>query len=777
MRINSLYISAFGGIKDLKLDFGQGFNVIYGYNENGKSTVMAFIKMMFYGSDRGSAQLTKNIRKKYTPWDGDKMAGYIDFEHKGKKYRLEREFKSSNSTDRVFLLDLDLGEKRVASPDVGNQFFGLTAAAFERSVFIGQLGYPEPDSAAEGEINSKLSNIALTGEEEVSFEAVYGRIEKEKLRLMSKSGRAGEYDKNLKAAALLKADYERAMEEQRLIAERREQIGSFASEIASLQQNQAELKSQLAAEQDIRNAEKLKALLSLKDELDSLNDKLKLSDGSLADEMYLNKLRFCISKAQKAREILEAKKGEAATLRKSLEAGLNPPENANEETAEGIRTEIQRAEAELEANSTESLEKELLSLRQTKVNTKKAKCLLAIGAMLTVLGGAGAFLILPALAVGAIGLILLLCGLLTVSANNKSKAEGQAKVEQLNKRITEKRFKKEVLEKEIFQKKLQLEAILTALNTTAAVIERQREMLKTTEAEAEELGEVLSVENNILLELYLKYNPNGSLELLGEDLESISKSCSLQKELKQRIGFILKDLNGISYEEARAKLEKIENEHKALSADFELIKARYEEICAELNNKSIQLAGLKAQLKALTENSKNPEELKAKLKTLGTSLLHQKEFCDAADIALRVLTESFGEVRRSFGSVLESKAACIMEKLTDGKYADMSISRSFQINVTEKNAFGSRELAYLSSGTADQIYLALRLALAQLIGNEEKLPLLLDDSLTQYDDKRAQKALEFLKEYSEDYQVIMFTCHKNIVFLAEKSGANSKILQ
>ena len=59
MKINSIYISAFGGIKNLKLDFNNGFNVILGDNENGKSTVMAFIKMMFYGSDRGSSQIAK----------------------------------------------------------------------------------------------------------------------------------------------------------------------------------------------------------------------------------------------------------------------------------------------------------------------------------------------------------------------------------------------------------------------------------------------------------------------------------------------------------------------------------------------------------------------------------------------------------------------------------------------------------------------------------------------------------------------------------------------
>ena len=164
MKINSIYISAFGGLKNVALDFKDGFNLIYGDNEQGKSTVMAFIKMMFYGNERGSAKLSKNIRKKYTPWDGSNMAGSVDFKHNGTEYRIEREFRSSNSTDKVTLCDLNLGTRQSAPADLGLSFFGLSSAAFERSVFIGQFGFPENDSAAEGEINAKLSNIVLSGD-------------------------------------------------------------------------------------------------------------------------------------------------------------------------------------------------------------------------------------------------------------------------------------------------------------------------------------------------------------------------------------------------------------------------------------------------------------------------------------------------------------------------------------------------------------------------------------------------------------------------------------
>ena len=81
MKINKIYISAFGGLKDFTLDLSDGLNVIYGNNEDGKSTVLAFIKAMFYGTGRNTKSLAESVRQKYTPWDNSQMAGRIFFEH------------------------------------------------------------------------------------------------------------------------------------------------------------------------------------------------------------------------------------------------------------------------------------------------------------------------------------------------------------------------------------------------------------------------------------------------------------------------------------------------------------------------------------------------------------------------------------------------------------------------------------------------------------------------------------------------------------------------
>ena len=66
----------------------------------------------------------------------------------------------------------------------------------------------------------------------------------------------------------------------------------------------------------------------------------------------------------------------------------------------------------------------------------------------------------------------------------------------------------------------------------------------------------------------------------------------------------------------------------------------------------------------------------------------------------------------------------------------------------------------VSSGTMDQIYLALRLAAARLLqGDGDQMPLIFDDSFVLYDDERLRTALKWLFQ-SWPGQIIIFTCHQ-----------------
>ena len=781
MRINSVYISSFGGIKDLKLDFKEGFNVIYGDNEQGKTTVMSFIKMMFYGSERGSSQISKNIRKKYTPWDGSSMAGSIDFEHSGKRYRLEKEFRSSNSTDKATLCDLDFGTRQAVTSDVGTKFFGLSAPAFERSVFIGQFGFPESDNSAEGEINSKLSNIAMTGEESVSFDAVNERLLKAKLSLMSKSGRAGEYDKNVKLCAELKNRIEKAVSTQSEIADKKAQITAKEQEIAQNFKTAKELKVKIDAEQDIRNIQKMAEYLDIKESLDQINETLKLSDGGYVDEMYLSKVKFCISKAENAGQKREAKSAEIKTLKKSIEAGLNPPEDANPETAQRIKIAITALENKKEQNiKTQSQLKAEINTKSNVKDNKNSKIIILILGLICLAVAVGLLVAKQYVPFGITAMVsavlISLYNVFTV-ADKKSAKRAAETAEIIKAQIDGFETENQNIDREIFDKKVRLEAITAALNSSAAVIENQQKMLTEAENELKELEAEKEVQYKTLTELYSRFKSTENIDEIIASVEELAQKTAKQKEIKQQLNFISKDLGGISYEEARQKLEGLGDSKADENVDFAALKEQYERLISAMSERKSQIATLKAEIKAGNAHSENPEQLKKQLKETAEKAISQKEFCDAADIAMQVLTESFGEVRRSYGSVLEKNAAEIFSGITGGKYSDMSISKSFDINVGEKGIFGDREIDYLSSGTADQAYLALRLAMSRLICQDsESLPLFLDDSLAQYDDGRTALAIEFLKEFSKDHQIVMFTCHKTISDTSQKHGANCVII-
>ena len=65
MKINSCNITSFGKFKNFNIDFSDGLNIVFGENEAGKSTVMAFIKMMFYGYSGKMADIDNFINEEF----------------------------------------------------------------------------------------------------------------------------------------------------------------------------------------------------------------------------------------------------------------------------------------------------------------------------------------------------------------------------------------------------------------------------------------------------------------------------------------------------------------------------------------------------------------------------------------------------------------------------------------------------------------------------------------------------------------------------------------
>lgn len=762
MKIKSLNIASFGGLKNKQIDFGDNFNIVYGNNENGKTTIMNFVKMMFYGTERGSGQISKNLRKKYTPWDNSGMAGSIDFEMKGRNYRIERIFGSSNSTDKVTLIDLDLGEHKAVSTDIGNDLFGLSCPAFERSVFVGQFGFPESNAIAEGEINSKLSNLTLTGDQTVSFDEINKRLYDAKTNLTTKRG-VGLYDKNVTAYRELTDKLNSLEQLQQTLNSKQENADQINGLIENLKAKYTELKEKIDGEKDFKNAQKLKELLLLKEKLDTLNQSLKLSDGKLIDEMFLRKIEFCLSKIKNSEQKATAKIKEIEILQNNLDLALNPSPDMTPERTEQLKQKVANLEKE---------QSQINSDIERLENSPKPKNTLFL--IMLILGlslcgsGIGIIILKTVLWGGALTAV----GLISVIIAFILKINAKGKISKNDKELLDLKLKQNQLISLIVTEKANLNAINTAINSNATMIENQKQRLKECKNELEFLKEEKQTNTDNLFKAYAPYKTVTDIEEIRNSLEDIREKALTQKEIKQNINYILRDVGNISYEEARLKLEKLQIYKNNI--DFEFLKQELEQTSKQLTEKVSEFATLNTEIKTIKENTANIQSIKAKLNRLQETIESQKEYCDALDIASSVLAESFVEVRRSFGSVLEKRASDIFKGITNGQYQNMSISKSFEIAVEKADVFGSKEIDYLSNGTADQAYLSLRLAICELIGQTNgRLPILLDDALAQYDDTRTKTALEFLKEYSKEGQIILFTCHNSIL---NASDANKIIL-
>ena len=239
MIIKRVHIDKFGKFDDYTIDFGDRCNVVYGSNEDGKSTVMNFVKMMFYGNPGRSGDISKNVRKRYQPWNGAKMSGYIEFESKGTPYKLIRSFGNTNATDKITLWNLASGEEESLpmKTEPGLKFFGIGAAAFEKSVFIGQIGSLEDatfENDKDDEITQKLLNLVSTGDETVSHKKVDARLQSARESFRSKRGKIGILDKNEQAITALTSELNRAKADEEAKGELVKRIDDLKREIEDI---------------------------------------------------------------------------------------------------------------------------------------------------------------------------------------------------------------------------------------------------------------------------------------------------------------------------------------------------------------------------------------------------------------------------------------------------------------------------------------------------------------------------------------------------------------
>ncbi|CAK7018444.1 MAG: hypothetical protein DELT_02338 [Desulfovibrio sp.] len=144
-------------------------------------------------------------------------------------------------------------------------------------------------------------------------------------------------------------------------------------------------------------------------------------------------------------------------------------------------------------------------------------------------------------------------------------------------------------------------------------------------------------------------------------------------------------------------------------------------------------------------------------------------------VAKKLLLRAKGKFESERRGGVAKYAGDLFCQITDGAYTGITVSLDGEgVSAVAKDGSVKEPQSQLSRGTREQLYLALRLAYVVNHGNEaEKLPVVMDDILVNFDAKRAANTARALATFANDHQVLFFTCHKQTADTLSAASANA----
>lgn len=752
MKINKVYVEAFGKLKNYSYDFSDGFNLIYGDNEYGKTTLMAFIKMMFYGTPNNVAGRAE--REHYMPWSGDRCAGYVDFELNNAEYRLVREFAPTNSGDKITLEKKSEAKPEKISPrdTLGEKIFGCSLECFERSLFIGSLNDATTGSQALGEINNRLANLVSTGEEDTSAKTVNDRLLKAKHAYISRSGKIGIYDKGAVKLADLKNDLIEIKEKYNGKVLLENKVNALKGELKKETAVLDELNGIFSQIEKYTRAAKLTDLVATANDLNRKSIYITCKNGELLSEEHIDTLKSLKLDIKKLSDDIEGLENELKHIDTSL-VSQEDLSRKNEFILKAMELERKIKEAEEEINQGDA-ELEKAAQKGFKASQGASGIILGILGGILIAGAVGLFFavgVLPAIICGIFSIGCTISSLL-ISATAKKRTD-TLKADFLT-------AKEELLKKKENYRVLQNEML--HLETEEKRFEELEKMGAAKLAANEQI--YLSKQNELVSRRKKLELLEGKLKafcdnLPGNDIDMLKDYLGKYRSCAATLAYISEEL-GCDAKTAEAELKEIGDLPEDIPSGNDL-----RERITEVQNKITFIKGeifrINSEIKTLYSTLPVPAQVEREIASLEETLSEQKDFCDSIDIALSVLEEAGDELRNTWGSELNGKVKDIFALLTGGKYTETFVTKDLSMTAVMKDDYAKRFVEHLSAGTKDQAYFSLRLAVCELLFKENgNMPIFLDDVFERYDDTRARRGIQFLKEYSRDRQIIFFTCHE-----------------
>ena len=166
-----------------------------------------------------------------------------------------------------------------------------------------------------------------------------------------------------------------------------------------------------------------------------------------------------------------------------------------------------------------------------------------------------------------------------------------------------------------------------------------------------------------------------------------------------------------------------------------------------------------AQVQGRLDAGRDAQALGDQISRLEEELVRQQAEYDALRLSLDALQAANTTLQNRFSPELGRRAAEIFADMTGSTWSHILLDREFHLSAESGSDPTRRSVQLLSAGTADQLYLAVRLAICEMIlPPEQNPPLILDDALLTFDDARLSTTLDYLTRLRAQRQILLFTC-------------------
>ena len=659
------------------------------------------------------------------------------------------------------IIDLETGSPAFGKIPAGEVFFGVERDLFENTAFVGQIG---DSSINEGSVKESIENILFSGSERVNNQRAAAKVSVKLESLLHKNGMGGVIYDLMKRTEEFDVRFREADEDNKKILA----LEAKLHEIKKCRDEEEVRKNKFCdldtCYRNVLIIQEFDKLHALEEEYD---EKCEEYDSFISENM---KSGF-VPTSDYLTDIAVARRG----LDDSYHTLVDADRRYVEETrAVGITKEIEGAIALADNEGGEALIIE---------KTKKKRFGELVGAGM-IFGGAVAFVAALAVEIAAKGALaatfsriaFALVGLVGLLIGLKGA----------------KSFLTYKKEREEIQKKFSTDS-LSDFCAKMAVIEEARAkrdgMKRSTEnarIAVEEAKAKYAKCKDELLEVILRWGAEPPHSGLGDFLDALEEKTKAYLEEEKRLQAEKSALE-IKVRELRIALEdKSEIDIRAQVSPFKrkvLNEIKHEEILEGIEECKLKIAAqnilaeeVERELFTLKTKATDPGELYSKIQANDARIEELKSQHKAYYIALKAIESASDDLRLEISPRLGEYSTEMMEIMTDKKYTGFDVSDG--LKVTFKDASGeSKSVDFLSGGTRDLAYIAVRLALIDMLYTE-KPPVCFDESFAHQDNVRATSMMRAIAKLAEEgQQSFVFTCRARESALATQLTSKTEIFK